>query len=109
MTSGLYTLGLAQRLSVLVHHRNSPGLRSLFAAHGNVEKVHIVLDRDTGQPRGFAFIEMTNDGEAEGAIKALNGAIVGAGAINVNEARPRLESSKRDDSLRMREHRRHGS
>ena len=84
-------------------------LRSLFAAHGNVEKVHIVLDRDTGQPRGFAFVEMTNDGEAEGAIKALNGAIVGAGAINVNEARPRLESSKGHNSLRPREHRRYGS
>jgi RNA recognition motif-containing protein len=84
-------------------------LRSLFAAHGNVEKVHIVLDRDTGQPRGFAFIEMTNDAEAEGAVKALNGAVAGAGTINVNETRPRLESSKGHDSLRLREHRRHGS
>lgn len=45
-------------------------LRALFAAHGAVETVTIVRDRDTGQPRGFAFLEMTNDSEAEKAIQA---------------------------------------
>src|SRR3989442_11052829 len=84
-------------------------LRSLFAAHGNVEKVHIVLDRDTGQPRGFAFVEMTNDGEAEGAIKALNGAIVGAGAINVNEAPPPLQNLKGHYSPHIQGHRKHST
>jgi RNA recognition motif-containing protein len=64
-------------------------VRSLFETHGNVESVSIVTDRDTGQPRGFGFVEMTNDGEAEQAIAALNGRELDGRALNVNEARPR--------------------
>ena len=45
-------------------------IRSLFEAHGSVDRVNIVTDRDTGQPRGFAFVEMTNDGEGDRAIEA---------------------------------------
>jgi RNA recognition motif-containing protein len=50
-------------------------LRRLFEAYGQVVQVHIIVDRDTGLPRGFAFVEMTNDAEAEKAIRALNGSI----------------------------------
>ena len=66
-------------------------IRSLFEAHGSVDRVNIVTDRDTGQPRGFAFVEMTNDGEGDRAIEAINGKEVGGSALNVNEARPKGE------------------
>lgn len=66
-------------------------IRSLFEAHGAVERVSIVTDRDTGQPRGFGFVEMTNDGEAEKAIAALNGREHNGRDLNVNEARPKTE------------------
>ncbi len=68
-------------------------LRALFEAHGTVERVSIVTDRDTGQPRGFAFVEMTNDTEGEQAIAALNGTELNGRTMNVNEARPRPERS----------------
>jgi cold-inducible RNA-binding protein len=64
-------------------------IRTLFAAYGNVERVSLITDRDTGQPRGFGFVEMSNDAEAERAINELNGREVGGRAINVNEARPK--------------------
>ena len=66
-------------------------VRALFEAHGTVERVSIVTDRDTGQPRGFGFVEMTNDAEAERAIAALNGREHGGRDLNVNEARPKTE------------------
>lgn len=66
-------------------------LEAAFAAFGAVERVSIVRDRDTGQPRGFAFVEMTNAEEATKAIEGLNGAELGGRNINVNEARPREE------------------
>ena len=65
------------------------GVRSLFEAYGTVEHVHIVTDRDSGQPRGFAFVEMSVDGDAERAIAALNGQELDGRALNVNEARPK--------------------
>lgn len=68
-------------------------IRSLFEAHGAVERVSIVTDRDTGQPRGFGFVEMTNNDEAERAIAALNGRDFGGRDLNVNEARPKTERS----------------
>jgi cold-inducible RNA-binding protein len=64
-------------------------LESAFGAFGAVERVSIVRDRDTGQPRGFAFVEMTNSDQAANAIQGLNGTEMGGRAINVNEARPR--------------------
>ena len=66
-------------------------IRTLFEAHGAVERVSLITDRDTGRSRGFGFVEMPDDGEAERAIAALNGANVGGRQINVNEARPRAE------------------
>jgi len=64
-------------------------LHAAFAQFGNVERVNIVTDRDTGQPRGFAFVEMTDQREAETAIQQLNGAEMNGRALNVNEARPK--------------------
>jgi cold-inducible RNA-binding protein len=64
-------------------------VRNLFASHGTVERVNIVTDRDTGQPRGFGFVEMTDDAEAGRAIAALNGKDLDGRALNVNEAHPK--------------------
>ena len=66
-------------------------LRGVFAAYGQVDKVTVVTDRDTGQPRGFGFVEMTNDNEAQQAIAGLNGSQLGGRNLNVNEARPKAE------------------
>ncbi len=66
-------------------------LRGMFEAYGTVDRVSIITDRDTGRSRGFAFIEMGNDQEADSAIAATNGSTVGGRTLNVNEARPRSE------------------
>jgi len=66
-------------------------LQSAFSRFDNVERVSIVTDRDTGQSRGFGFVEMTDRGEAEKAIAALNGSELNGRAMNVNEARPKPE------------------
>ncbi len=66
-------------------------VRQLFEAYGNVDRVSIVTDRETGQPRGFGFVEMANDEEAEKAIAALNGRDLNGRTMNVNEARPKTE------------------
>jgi cold-inducible RNA-binding protein len=66
-------------------------VRSLFETYGAVDRVSIITDRDTGRSRGFAFVEMPNDAEAERAITALNGANLGGRPMNVNEARPKQE------------------
>ncbi len=65
-------------------------LRQAFSAYGQVDNVTILKDRDTGQPRGFGFVEMSNDEEADKAINGMNGAQLGSRAINVNEARPKV-------------------
>jgi RNA recognition motif-containing protein len=67
-------------------------LRDLFAEYGDVEKVNIITDRDTGRPRGFAFVEMTDDGAAQNAIRSVNGKEFGGRTLNVNEARPRNDN-----------------
>ena len=64
-------------------------VRSMFEQFGSIERVSIVTDRETGKARGFGFVEMSNDDEAERAIAALNGANLDDRAINVNEARPK--------------------
>src|SRR5437773_1739362 len=69
-------------------------IRALFETYGSVDRVNIVTDRDSGQPRGFAFVEMTNDAEGERAIEAVNGREVGGRALNVNEARPKSEGGR---------------
>jgi RNA recognition motif-containing protein len=69
-------------------------LEAAFAAFGAVERVSIVTDRDSGQPRGFAFVEMTNENEASKAIAGLNGTELNGRALNVNEARPREDRAR---------------
>jgi RNA recognition motif-containing protein len=64
-------------------------LRQAFAAFGEVSSVKILMDRETGRSRGFGFVEMPNNGEAETAIAQLNGKEVGGRALRINEARPR--------------------
>jgi RNA recognition motif-containing protein len=64
-------------------------LLTVFSQYGNVERVNLVTDRDSGQPRGFAFVEMTERRDAEQAISQLNGAELNGRAMNVNEARPK--------------------
>ena len=66
-------------------------LRSLFEPFGQVGEIHVATDRETGRARGFAFVEMTDDEEANKAIAGLNGKEVGGRALNVNEARPRTQ------------------
>jgi len=68
-------------------------IRSLFEAHGTVERASLVTDRDTGRSRGFAFVEMSDSREAEAAINALNGAELDGRALNVNLAKPKTERS----------------
>jgi RNA recognition motif-containing protein len=64
-------------------------LQAEFGAHGQVEEVAVITDRDTGRPRGFAFVSMNNDNEARAAIEALNGTELDGRTITVNEARPK--------------------
>jgi cold-inducible RNA-binding protein len=64
-------------------------LEAAFSQYGAVERVSIVTDRATGQPRGFAFVEMTEQSEADNAISQLNGAEMHGRALNVNVARPK--------------------
>jgi cold-inducible RNA-binding protein len=66
-------------------------LRRLFEAYGQVDRVSIMTDRDTGRSRGFGFVEMANAEDGDKAIAALNGTQVGGRTLNVNEARPKPE------------------
>ena len=66
-------------------------VRSMFESYGTVDRVNIVTDRDTGQPRGFAFVEMSADAQGDAAIVGLNGKDVDGRTLNVNEARPKTE------------------
>src|SRR6201999_1850226 len=68
---------------------DSSALESLFTSHGTVESAQIITDRDTGRSKGFGFVEMGSDAEAQAAISALNGTDQGGRAITVNEAKPK--------------------
>ena len=68
---------------------DSSSLEQLFSAHGTVESAQIINDRDTGRSKGFGFVEMSSDAEAQAAIAALNGKDVAGRALTVNEAKPR--------------------
>ena len=81
-------------------------LRTLFEAFGQVLRVRVVKDRDTEVPRGFAFIEMSSNTEAQAAIGALNGTTIEGRRVNVNEARPK-DIDPRDLQQQMRRHRDH--
>jgi cold-inducible RNA-binding protein len=66
-------------------------LQTMFAAHGTVQSAQVIMDRDTGRSKGFGFVEMGSDQEAQAAIAALNGKEVDGRALTVNEARPKTE------------------
>ena len=66
-------------------------LRSLFETFGEITRIQLMTDRDTGRARGFDFVDMANDEEAAKAIAALNGKDLNGRALNVNEARPKTE------------------
>jgi RNA recognition motif-containing protein len=70
-----------------------PELRAMFEPFGAIESASVATDRDTGRSRGFGFVQMTNDAEAEKAMAALNGKDSGGRALTVNEARPQKERS----------------
>lgn len=75
----------------LSYNTTQDTLQSEFSAHGQVEEVAVINDRETGRPRGFAFVTMANDEEARAAIEALNGREVDGRTITVNEARPKSD------------------
>ena len=66
-------------------------VRQAFEAHGEVSSVNLITDRDTGRPRGFGFVEMPNDEEANKAIEALNLQEIVGRPVNVNQAKPRTD------------------
>ena len=68
---------------------DSSALEQLFTPHGTVQSAQIINDRDTGRSKGFGFVEMNSDSEAQAAIRALNGQDHGGRALTVNEAKPR--------------------
>jgi RNA recognition motif-containing protein len=82
----------------LSYNTTEDGLRTMFAKAGTVVSVDMIKDRDTGRPKGFAFITMDNQEEAEGAIKLLNEKMLDDRAIRVNIAKPREERPRRDRS-----------
>jgi RNA recognition motif-containing protein len=75
----------------LPHSTTESELRGVFEAHGAVEKVSIVTDRETGRTRGFAFVEMTNASEADKAVAALDGTELGGRTLKINEAKPKTD------------------
>ena len=86
---------MGKRLYVgnLSYEVGSSELQQLFSQHGSVQSAEVVADRDTGRSKGFGFVEMSSDDEAQAAIAALNGQQHGGRALTVNEARPREERS----------------
>jgi cold-inducible RNA-binding protein len=72
---------------------NEEDLRQAFESYGQVDRVSILTDRDTGRSRGFGFVEMASNEDGEKAIAALNGSQLGGRTINVNEARPKADRS----------------
>ncbi len=76
----------------LAYGMSDSDLQQLFEAHGTVQSAQVIMDRDTGRSKGFGFVEMGSDQEAQAAIAALNGSQVEGRALTVNEARPKTES-----------------
>jgi len=72
----------------------SEDLNQLFGQNGTVQSADVIMDRETGKSKGFGFVEMSSDQEAEAAIAALNGQEYGGRALTVNEARPRPEGGR---------------
>jgi RNA recognition motif-containing protein len=78
----------------LTYEVTNSTLEQMFTAHGTVESAQVIMDRDTGRSKGFGFVEMKSDQEAQAAITGLNGKDVEGRALTVNEARPRTEGGR---------------
>jgi len=76
-------------VSNLAYNATDDDLRQLFESYGEVDKINIITDRDTGQSRGFGFVEMPDSAAAKAAIQGLQGKELGGRTLTVNEARPR--------------------
>lgn len=86
----------------LAHSATEEDLRQAFAQYGTVSAVNIITDRETGRPRGFAFVEMADSNEAATAIKELNLREISGRSITVNEARPKAEHRRGGGGFRHR-------
>src|SRR5688572_5502111 len=75
----------------LSYNTTGPELEQMCSAHGTVKSAEVIQDRDTGRSKGFGFVQMGSDGEAQAAISALNGQEIDGRALTVNEAKPREE------------------
>ncbi|MBL8161152.1 MAG: RNA-binding protein [Anaerolineae bacterium] len=86
---------MAKKLYVgnLAYSATESQIRELFAQVGEVTEVTIIMDRDTGRSKGFGFVQMANDNDAQDAIRRFNGFTMDNRALTVNEARPREERS----------------
>src|SRR5271169_5562946 len=91
---------MAKKLYVgnLTYEVTDSDLTKLFEPHGTVESAQVIMDRDTGRSKGFGFVEMKTDQEAQAAIAALNGKEMNGRALTVNEARPKTEGGGRGGS-----------
>ena len=79
----------------LPYSTSEDDLRDLFATHGEVSSVNIIIDRDSGRSKGFGFVEMPDKSQAESAINAINQSDVNGRSVRVNEARPRNDRGRR--------------
>ncbi|MCC6695052.1 MAG: RNA-binding protein [Candidatus Hydrogenedentes bacterium] len=84
----------------LSYQATEDDLRQAFGAHGNVKSVSVIMDKMTGQSRGFGFVEMATKEEGDAAIAALNGFQLKGRPLKINEARPREERPRRDSRSR---------
>ncbi len=82
----------------LSYNTTDEKLRSLFATYGEIESVNVITDRETGRPRGFAFVEMATQQAAEASISGLNGKMVDEREIKVNKANPQPDRDRRQSS-----------
>jgi len=92
---------VAKKLYVgnLSYETTDSDLQNLFVPHGTVQSAQVIMDRDAGRSKGFGFVEMNSDQDAQAAIAALNGKDVNGRALTVNEARPREERGNRSRGL----------
>ncbi len=90
---------MTQKLYVgnLSYNTTEDALRRMFAEYGQVESVNVITDRETGRPKGFAFVEMASEQAAQAAISALNGKSVDDREIKVDKAKPQADRPRRDN------------
>jgi RNA recognition motif-containing protein len=89
---------MTQKLYVgnLSYSTTEAGLRTLFAEFGEIQSINVIMDRETGRPKGFAFVEMATEQDANKAVSALNGKMVDDRQIKVEKAQPQTDRPRRD-------------